>query len=119
MIFQFKKEIPNVNARKLECNKIRAQCPDKIPIILEKDHNCKIEPLDKTKFLVPLAFKSYQFCSMIRKKFSLPENQAFFLLAEGKHTITGDILMAEIYEKYRDKEDGFLYVSYSSEVTWG
>ena len=119
MIFQFKKDLPNVNERKLECNKIRTQCPDKIPIILEKDPHCNIEPLDKTKFLVPLAFKSNQFTLMIRKKFNLPEAQAFYLLADGKHTITGYSLMSEVYEKYKDKEDGFLYVSYSSELTWG
>jgi len=53
MIFQFKKDLPNVNERKLECNKIRTQCPDKIPIILEKDPKCDIKTLEKTKFLVP------------------------------------------------------------------
>jgi GABA(A) receptor-associated protein len=119
MIFQFKKDLPNVNERKLECNKIRTQCPDKIPIILEKDPKCDIKTLEKTKFLVPLAFKTSQFILMIRQKFKIPETQAFYLLVDGKHSLTGEGLMAEIYDKFKDKEDGFVYISYSSELTWG
>ena len=119
MNFQFKIDNPDANSRKLECEKILAQCPDKIPVILEKDPDCKINPIDKSKFLVPLQFKSSQFATMIRKKFSISEEQAFYLLVNGRHTLTGDSCMAEVYEKYKDKEDGFLYISYSSELTWG
>ena len=56
---------------------------------------------------------------MIRKKIEIAKEAAFFLLANGKHSITGDTLFSEICEKYKDPEDGFLYIAYASELTWG
>ena len=55
---------------------------------------------------------------MIRKRVEIAKEGAFFLLVGGKHSITGDTLISEIYERYKD-EDGFLYIAYASELTWG
>ena len=55
---------------------------------------------------------------MIRKRVKTSEESAFYLLIGGK-SITGDILMKDVYDKYKDKEDGFLYCVYASELTWG
>ena len=38
----------------------------------------------------------------------------FFLLANGKHSITDDTLLSEIYEKHREPEVGSLYIIYTS-----
>ena len=43
----------------------------------------------------------------------------FFLLANGKYSLTGDTNLIEVYDKYKDKDDGFLYIAYASQVTWG
>ena len=56
---------------------------------------------------------------MIRKRIQINQESAFYLLANGKVSITGDSLLNEIYEKYKDPEDGFLYIAYASELTWG
>jgi hypothetical protein len=29
------------------------------------------------------------------------------------------MLMGDVYKKYKDPEDGLLYIIYSSELTWG
>ena len=119
MEFRFKKENPDVGQRRKECEKIRNQFQDKIPIICEKDPKSNIRDIDKTKYLVPSDLTVSQFNFMIRKRIEIEKEAAFFLLANGKHSITGDTLLSEIYEKYQDPEDGFLYITYASELTWG
>lgn len=119
MQFKFKKDTPDPKKRKSECDKIRQQFPDKIPIICEKDPKSKIQDVDKTKYLVPIDLTVAQFSYMIRKRVELEKDSAFFLLVGAKHSITGDTLISEIYEKYKDPEDGFLYIAYASELSWG
>ena len=119
MEFRFKKENPDSEQRRKECDKIRNQFQEKIPIICEKDPKSNIRDIDKTKYLVPSDLTVSQFSFMIRKRIEIEKEAAFFLLANGKHSITGDTLLSEIYEKYKDPEDGFLYIAYASELTWG
>ncbi len=118
MEFKFKKEFPDFEKRKEESSKLRLQCPDKVPVICEKDPKCKIQEIDKTKYLVPDDLTISQFCNMLKSRITLDEKQSFFLLFNGAHQVGLDNLMQEAYEKYKD-EDGFLYVVYSAELVWG
>ena len=119
MEFKFKKENPDPSERRKECDKIRNQFPEKIPIICEKDPKSNIRDIDKTKYLVPADLTVSNFNLMIRKRIEIPQEAAFYLLANGKASITGDRLLSDVYEEYRDPEDGFLYIAYASELTWG
>ena len=119
MEFQFQRDNPDPEKRKSECEKIRRQFQDKVPIICEKAPKSNLEKIDKTKYLVPGDLTVSQFSFMIRKRIQLPKEQAFFLLVNGKSSITGDSLLSEMYEKYKDEKDGFLYIAYASELTWG
>ena len=49
MEFRFKKENPDADKRREECEKIRNQFSEKIPIICEKDPKSNIRDIDKTK----------------------------------------------------------------------
>ena len=118
MEFRFKKET-NVTTRRENYEKIRRQFADKIPIICERDPKSKIRDIDKTKYLVPSDLTVSQFSFMIRKRIEIKQEEAFYLLVNGKTSIAGDTLLSDIYEKYQDKEDGFLYIAYASELTWG
>ena len=119
MEFKFKKDNPDPEQRRKECDKIRNQFPEKIPIICEKDPKSNMKEIDKTKYLVPSDLTVTQFNMMIRKRIQINQESAFYLLANGKISITGDSLLSEIYEKYKDPKDGFLYIVYASELTWG
>ena len=119
MQFRFKSETPNVEERRQNCAKIRAQFPDKIPIICEKDPKSSIRDIDKTKYLVPSDLTVSQFSFMIRKRIEMKQEEAFYLLVDGKNSISGDQNLSDIYERYADKGDGFLYIAYASELTWG
>lgn len=119
MNFKFKEQNPEVQKRKGESSKIREKYPDRIPIICEKDPKSKMKDVDKTKYLVPNDLTVSQFSFIIRKRLEMSKDAALFLLVSGKHSITGDSSMSEIYEKHKDPEDGFLYIAYTSELTWG
>ena len=119
MKFQFKQINKDVNQRKLQCDNLRNQFPDKIPIICEKDTKYDIKDTDKTRYLVPQELTISQFNFMIRKRLKLSQEDAFFLLANGKYSLTGDTIISDIYERYKDKEDGFLYITYANDVFLG
>ena len=119
MEFKYKSENPDVNKRKTECDQILNRFPEKIPIICERDPKSNIKEIDKTKYLVPQDLTASQFNFMIRKRIEIPKEQAFFLLVNGKKQMTGDESMSDIYKKEKDPEDGFLYICYASELTWG
>ena len=119
--FEFMKDNPDVQKRKAECEQLREQYPDKIPIICEKDPNCKdLEDIEKTKFLVSNQFSVTQFNLLVRKRAgTLDESCSLFLLANGQYNLTGDQIMSEVYEKYKNPEDGFLYIVYTSKEFFG
>ena len=119
MNFKFKKENPDVQKRKQESNKVREKYNDRIPVIIEKDPNSRLKDLDKSKFLVPNDITAQVLIFIIRKRLELSQEETLFMLVDGKSSISGETGMAEIYEKYQDKEDGYLYITYTSQLAWG
>ena len=120
MEFKFKQENSDVNQRKQSSDKIKKEFPDKIPVIVEKDPRAKtLNDIDKTKYLVPKEISVTQFSFMLRKRLQLKENEAFFLIAKCKYTIMGENTMDDVYNKYSDKDDGYLYITYTSKEIWG
>ncbi|TUK08643.1 Gamma-aminobutyric acid receptor-associated protein-like 2 [Bagarius yarrelli] len=76
-------------------------------VIVEKVSGSQIVDIDKRKYLVPSDITVAQFMWIIRKRIQLPSEKAIFLFVD-----------KTLYEKEKD-EDGFLYVAYSGENTFG
>jgi GABA(A) receptor-associated protein len=73
--------------------------------------------IDKQKFLVPADLTIAQFAFVIRRRLSVTSDQALFLFVNGTLP-PSSLLLRECYEQHKDR-DGFLYVLYSSETTFG
>lgn len=112
----FKNEF-NLDERSNEAIKIMEKYPSRIPIIVEKNDKCKFRDIDKRKYLVPKDLNINQFAFIIRKRIKLDSSQAIFLMVNNilcpSNTTIGDI-----YDSNHD-EDGFLYIIYASENTFG
>lgn len=103
--------------RKTECKRIRTKYPDRIPVICERAFNSQIAQVDKRKFLVPMDLTVGQFLYVIRSRMKLRADEALFVFIGGKLPPTGGS-MQDLYEKYRN-DDGFLYLTYNGEDTFG
>ncbi|GAB6026589.1 Gamma-aminobutyric acid receptor-associated protein-like 2 [Chamberlinius hualienensis] len=111
------KEDNLLDERKAESNKIRTKYPDRIPVIVQKAPKTNVPSIDKNKFLVPSDISVAQLMWIIRKRVQLAPEKAIFLFV-GKVLPQSSASMASIYKEYAD-EDGFLYIMYSGESTFG
>ena len=70
---------------------------------------------------MPNTFKVSEVLTIIKKKLHLTkeQQQGIILLADGKYLMKHDELLTNIYEKYRDKQDGFLYIVFAEEQVYG
>ena len=79
--------------------------------------NFNFQEIDKRKYLVPKDLNINQFTFIIRKRINLDPSQAIFIMIDNT-LCPSNTTVGEIYEDKHDK-DGFLYVTYSSENTFG
>ncbi|PWZ27634.1 Autophagy-related protein 8C [Zea mays] len=106
-----------VERRQAEANRIREKYPDRIPVIVEKAERSDIPDIDKKKYLVPADLTVGQFVYVVRKRIKLSAEKAIFIFVKNTLPPTA-ALMSAIYEENKD-EDGFLYMTYSGENTFG
>ncbi|RLN72518.1 hypothetical protein BBJ28_00009488 [Nothophytophthora sp. Chile5] len=113
--------------RQAEAQRIRSKYPDRIPVraplwyellvICEKADRSDIPDIDKKKYLVPADLTVGQFVYVIRKRIKLSPEKAIFIFINNVLPPTA-ALMSNIYEEQKDV-DGFLYITYSGENTFG
>ncbi len=103
--------------RKQESDEIKNKYPDRVPVIVQKFHDCELPDVDKCKFLVPNDLSMSQFLFVIRKRIQLEPSQSLIITING-NLVPGSTLLRQIYDDMKDN-DGFLYVIYTSENTFG
>ena len=113
-------DFKNVNSfedRLSESEKIMNKYPSRLPIIVQKGHSCILNDISKKKYLVPKDLNMSQFIYIIRKRVNLDKSQSIFLMV-GNQLCPSNIPISSVYEDNKDK-DGFLYITYTSENTFG
>ena len=105
------------NIRLNESKRIMNKYPDRIPVIVNKSDRSNIQDIDKKKYLVPRDMYIGQFTYIIRKNIKLNDSDALFVTINN-NLVPTNITMSEIHKKDHN-EDGFLYIVYSSENTFG
>ncbi|XP_010057917.2 autophagy-related protein 8B isoform X1 [Eucalyptus grandis] len=132
--------------RRAEAARIREKYPDRIPVrifltslemltpfigfaydtmlivyamqvIVERADRSNISDIDKRKYLVPADITAGQLVYVVRKRIKLSPEKALFIFVRNTLPPTAS-LMSAIYEEFKD-EDGFLYLTYSGENSFG
>ena len=103
--------------RSKESITILSRYPGRVPIIVERVQKSHVPEIDKNKFLCPDTLTVGQFMYVIRRRMSLPPETALFLFV-GNTLPMASSFMKELYSQHRDS-DGFLYMQYAGESTFG
>ncbi len=113
----YKQTIP-LEERKSEVKKIFEEYPDRLPVIVEKGNDSpNLADLDKKKYLVPKDLTVGQFLYVIRKRLNIDSKQSIYIFVNNVLPPTSQ-MMTKVYDEHKDP-DGFLYITYHSERTFG
>ncbi|VDP53438.1 unnamed protein product [Schistosoma curassoni] len=140
MNFKFK-ETHTFEQRQQDSSKIKAKYPNRVPVVVERHRHSQIPDIDKHKFLVPDDVTVAQFMWIIRKRIDISSEKALFLFVEKNmpqtrifestrtyyslnYTVISiyfnhfSATIGQLYHNFHD-DDGFLYISYSGENSFG
>lgn len=101
-----------------ETLKLKEKHPNSVPVIIEKSDNSDVPDIDETKFISPSDLTIGQFLIILRKKIKIYQMQALFLFVNNETVPSTKQTLGELYNKYKDV-DGFLYITYAAENTFG
>ncbi len=105
--------------RSEEAARVVAKFPGRVPVVVERSQSSPSLPaIDKPKFLAPKELTVGQFLFVIRKRLKLSSEQTMYLLVNDAVLVSTSATMCSVFEQYHD-DDGFLYVTYAIENTFG
>jgi GABA(A) receptor-associated protein len=115
------KEKHSLEKRKKMSKSILSKHVDMIPIIIERASNAdpSLPILDKKKFLIPSTMTVNMVLRMIKDRLVIDSKKSLYIMFDGKIVSSFSENMAEIYNRHKDKDDGFLYGYYMTENTFG
>jgi GABA(A) receptor-associated protein len=111
--------LPNDYLERLKKSQvILEKYPDRVPLIVQPSKNDRVVyPIDKSKYITPRDLTMMQLQQIIRKRIRFPPEKALFMFVNNKiFPITSPV--GNIYDENKDA-DGFLYVTYCQENTFG
>ncbi|KAI3993342.1 hypothetical protein MKX01_010085 [Papaver californicum] len=115
-ITSFKDEF-TFDERVKESSDIISKYPDRVPVIAERFSSSDLPQMEKKKYLVPRDMSVGQFIHILSGRLRLTPGKALFVFVNETLPQTAS-LMTSVYESSKDK-DGFLYMCYSTEKTFG
>jgi len=111
------KERTDFEERLSDSKKAREQFPDRIPVIVERSKKSSLKQIDKIKYLVPRDLSVGKFIYVIRKRIDLKPELSLCLYVNDTLPVSSD-MMGYVYDTKKD-EDGYLYLIYDGENTFG
>lgn len=109
----FKTNYP-IEKRKLVSAQMNEKYPERVPIIVEPTDPKRLSK----KFLSPKEHTVSQFLAHMRPNIKMDATQGIYIFVKDDTVPAPFYLMGDLYEKYKD-EDGFLYITYDIEKTFG
>ena len=96
---------------------MRQRYPDRVPVIIEP--KCKRTPIiDKRKYMAPINLSFAQLFYVVRKRLQIGPEQGLFFFMDNNTIARANASVSDVYNEHAN-EDGFLYVKYSLENTFG
>jgi len=117
--FEFKNE-NSLDSRIKYSERLLEKYPECIPAIIVRNKNDKIlqDKDNKEKYLIPKNLNMTDIIFLIRKKIDIDSQKAIFLFVNGNILVPINKSVIEVYNEYQSG-DGFLYITYTSENTFG
>nr|BAM62967.1 autophagy 8d [Petunia x hybrida] len=112
----FKQEF-SYDERVAESHDIIAKYPDRLPVVVERYSKTDLPDMEKKKYLVPRDMSVGQFIHILSGRLHLAPGKALFIFVNNTLPQTTSLIEA-VYDSFKD-DDGFLYMCYSSEKTFG
>jgi GABA(A) receptor-associated protein len=116
MTSEYRKE-RSFDTRLAETERVKRKYPERIPVLVERVKGSKLPDIAKRKFLVPMDLTVGQFQYAVRREIAMKPEQAMFIFVNNVLPPTA-ALMSTMYQEYKN-EDGYLYVTYDGENTFG
>lgn len=105
--------------RQMESLRMLNKYPERVPVICQRNPKANKDCpfIDKIKYLIPLELTLSQFLYVIRNRMHLSSEKALFIFVNG-NMLSMSSMISQVYTEHQD-EDGFLYVTYNTENTFG
>ena len=103
-----------------ESSRILQKYPERVPVICEKGIGANLPDIDRKKYLCPSDISIANFMYIIRKRIKLSAEKSLYLFCgdDGACLLPTACLMSQAYEQHKSN-DGFLYITYNAESTFG
>ncbi|KAG4085831.1 autophagy 8 [Neocallimastix lanati (nom. inval.)] len=111
------RQLHSLEERKREASQIKKKYPYSILCVVEKDKKANIKGFKCKKILVPFHFEILQLQWVIRHELKLKKQESILFFVNNI-LLSGFRDINSVYDQYRD-EDGFLYIVYTNENTFG
>jgi len=112
------KKLKNFKERCTESSNMRKRYPNRVCLYLSKYKTSTLPESEKKKYLVPQDLTVGQLIHVIRKRIKIDSTDAIFLFTESNIAPSTTIELGQVYTEHADP-DGFLYMTYNTESTFG
>ena len=111
------KEQFSFDQRKEKLKKFQEKYPGRIPVVLQNDNRSPFPPMKKHYYLFGSDVTCSKLMVFVRKQISIGPEMAMWLFVDGVIPSLSATI-GEMYEQNK-ADDGFLYVVYCGELTFG
>lgn len=116
--YVYYRDLKTLEERKKESNNMMEKYPERKCVIIEPAENNTLTVVKKRKYVVTDDMTLGNLQYFIRKSLKLPDSHTLIFFIDGSHLECGSELMVTLFNKYANK-DGFLYIRYCGENTFG
>ena len=114
--FEFRKT-KSLEERKKVYNDLTVTYPGKIPVLIERHPKAKCPLIpNSVKYIVyDKSFNAYMMMDFIELKLGLVlgPGKLLYLFVNGTKELIGDEIISDLYDDYKDPDDGMLYIFYT------